>query len=122
MFLQLSVFLFTGGGCTHTHIHTRPLQWTVRILLECIPVEILFIEFVFIHPEVFARKSLLPIVTELLLFVSITGSLTCLQIKGKNFIKICQTVDTIAQTILALLFVNFTLKKLNKIVFLSCSS
>ena len=131
MFLHLSVFLFMGGAVwqladspgrhpppppsrTSTPPPKRPLQWMVRILLECILVKILFIEFVFIHPEVFARKSLLHIVTEFLLFLDITGNLTCLQIKGKDFIKMCQTTDTIAVNNLTLSFVNFTLKKVNK--------
>ena len=77
---------------------------------------------VFIHPEVFVRKSLLPIVTEFLLFLDITGNLTCLQIKGKDFIKMCQTTDTIAVNNLTLSFVNFTLKKVNKTLWKSCSS
>ena len=114
MFLHLSVFLFTGGAVwqladsprgrhpppppsrtptplPNGHCNGRYASYWNAFLLK------LFIEFVFIHPEFFARKSLLPVVTELLLFLDITGSLTCLQIKGKNFIKMCQTVDTIAQ-------------------------
>ena len=38
MFLHPSVILSTKGGVWHTPPKRQPLQWTVRILLECILV------------------------------------------------------------------------------------